>query len=171
MKNRAVILSALLIVGVAAISVWLFVFRSAPHVSGPLKHEAYVWQRAWTGPVRSAVAEHGTNFANLVVLKAEVSWKDGEPQVTRVSPHYATLAGFFAEKNPANGRVDLPVGRDAQQRVPTIGIALRIGPYAGPFTNDAITTFLSNLAASLVAEARTNHLDLSELICPRLGHE
>lgn len=166
-KKRAVILSALFIVA-AAIVTWVFVFWRAPHVSGPLQHEVYVWQRAWTEPVRNAVAQHGTNFSALAVLKAEVSWKDKKPQVTRVAVDYATL-----------GKIHRPVG-----------IALRIGPFAGPFagapvsdparsTNprhhagsetgapsapgETITSFLCNLAASLVAQARTNHVNLSEL--------
>lgn len=154
-------------------------------MNGPLRHEAYVWQRAWTTPVREAVAQHATNFAALALLKAEVSWKDRKPQVVRVPIDYATLA---ATRQP-------------------FGIALRIGPYAGPFLpttqpngskafglrgqaqrdpalasttqgdskapaplrsagavqNDGITDFLCDLAASIVAEARTNHAALSEL--------
>jgi hypothetical protein len=203
MKKRAVILSALLIAAAAGIAAWLLVFRSAPHVSGPLSHKVYVWQRAWTEPVRNAVAQHVTNFSELCVLKAEVSWKDKKPQVVRVSPDYATLA-----------RSQRP-----------IGIALRIGPYAGPFTppspppkeeragerrpsfsnsnagsnsnplspalsplgrgegvethratnsitasssgqfndGESLTLFLCELAASLVAEANSNHVNLSEL--------
>ena len=185
MKKRAVILSALLIAAAAGMAVWLLVFHSAPHVSGPLSHEVYVWQRAWTEPVRNAVAQHATNFSEVCVLKAEVSWKDKKPQVVRVSPDYATLA-----------RTQRP-----------IGIALRIGPYPGPFagapgnfglrgqakrdpalalasqeptnskapsplrsagavqdaTGEAITRFLCDLAASLVTEARSNHVNLSEL--------
>ncbi len=138
-------------------------------MSGSLRHEVYVWQRAWTEPVRNAVEQHGTNFSALTVLKAEVSWKDKKPQVTRVAVDYATLA-----------KTQRPVG-----------IALRIGPYAGPFSagapsttlasserapqraetvlgaptvpGETITSFLCDLAASLVAQARTNHVNLSEL--------
>jgi hypothetical protein len=181
MKSRAVLLSALLIAAAAVLAAWLLMFLTAPHVGGPLRHEVYVWQRAWTSPVRSAVAQHATNFSALCVLKAEVSWKDRKPQVTRVSVDYATLAGMHQP----------------------IGLALRIGPYAGPFTpppeldnslegrarhfvraaelrgndgahgvtrptnplseSDAITIFLTDLAASLVAEARTNHVKPGEL--------
>src|SRR5213592_1531712 len=107
MKNRAVLLSALLIA--AAGAAWLYFFWPAPHVSGPLRHEVYVWQRAWTEPVRNAVAQHATNFSALAVLKAEVSWKDKQPQVARVSPDYATLATVLTGNNSANGRADLPV--------------------------------------------------------------
>ncbi|MSU57814.1 MAG: DUF3142 domain-containing protein [Pedosphaera sp.] len=171
MKNRAVIFSALLIAATAAAVVWWFVFRTSQHVSGPVRHEVYVWQRAWTEPVREAVSQHATNFAAVVPLKAEISWKDKKPQLTRVAVDYPTLA-----------KAQMPVG-----------IALRIGSYAGPFAgapstasasserspqraetvlgapnnaaaqDEAITTFLCDLAASLVAEAQTNHVALSEL--------
>src|SRR5437879_5875343 len=110
MKDHTFRLSALLIAGLA-LAVWVLVFRAAPRVSGPLRHEAYVWQRAWTEPVRNAVAQHATNFSALTLLKVEVSWKDRKPQVARVSPDYSTLA---ATHQP-------------------VGLALRIGPYAGPF--------------------------------------
>jgi hypothetical protein len=173
MKRRAKIIAILVTVAGVAVAMRVLQQRTPPRQGGPLTHEAYVWQRAWTEPVRSAVAQHATNFSALAVLKAEVSWKDKKPQVTRVAVGYATLA-------------------HAQR---PIGIALRIGPYAGPFAigapstasasferqsqpteavlgapiggsstpGEAITTFLCDLAASLVAEARTNHLNLSEL--------
>ncbi len=166
-KKRAVILFALFIVA-SATATWLFLFWRVPHISGPVRHEVYVWQRAWTEPVRNAVEQHGTNFSALAVLKAEVSWKDKKPQVTRMAVDYATLA-----------KTQRP-----------IGIALRIGTYAGPFAGapstasasserpsqqaesvlgapsvpgEAVTTFLCDLAASLVAEARSNRVNLSEL--------
>ena len=90
---------------------WVFFFWLGPRTSGPLGQEVYVWQRAWTKPVREAETQHGTNFAEIVPLKAEISWKNKQPQLTRVPVDYATLA---ATKRP-------------------VGIALRIGPYAGPF--------------------------------------
>jgi len=139
MKSRAFIFSMSLFALVVAMA-WLLGFRSSPRVSGPLPHEVYVWQRAWTEAVRHAVAQHATNFSEVAVLKAEVAWKDKKPQVTRVAVDYATLA---ATHQP-------------------VGIALRIGPYAGPFAG-RISDFLCTLAASLVAEARTNHLEPSEL--------
>ncbi len=103
-------------------------------------------------------------------MKAEVSWKDKKPQVVRVGVNYPLLA-----------KTQRPVG-----------LALRIGPYAGPFTQDVrssgrepapspanidqsgftsaaalqnqnATAFLTDLAASIVAEARSNHVNLSEL--------
>ena len=179
-KKRVVILSALVIVAVAA-GVWVFFFWLAPRTSGPVRQEVYVWQRTWTQPVRTAVSQHATNFAEIAVLKAEISWKDKQPQLTRVAVDYETLA---------------------QARRP-VGIALRIGPYAGPFappgdfglrgqaqrdpalasaaqgTNNSkapsslrsagavqdasVTDYICNVAAGIVNEARTNRVALAEL--------
>ena len=168
MKRRAALLWPWLIVVATVIAVWFLAARSGPHVSGPLRQEIYVWQHAWTEPVRIAVEQHGTNFSALDVLRAEVSWKDKKPQATRVAVDYATLA-----------KTQRP-----------IGIALRIGLYLGPFagapvsaparspnpsnhaglesgvpsgSGEAVTSFLCDLAASLVANARTNRVNLSEL--------
>lgn len=44
---------------------------SAPDAR-PLSHEAYVWQRAWTGTVRAAVAEVPAELSGLRVLALEV---------------------------------------------------------------------------------------------------
>jgi len=152
MKNRAVLISALLIATASAITAWLLGFASTPRANGPLAHEVYVWQRAWTQPVRAAVAQHGTNFARIVPLKAEISWKERKPILTRVAADYRTLNELIV------------TCQNARQRVPAIGIALRIGPYAGTFgTNDSITEFITDVAALLVAEARSNHVALSEL--------
>ncbi|MBE0539987.1 MAG: DUF3142 domain-containing protein [Verrucomicrobia bacterium] len=142
MRKRAVIFLKLFIVASVVLTVVLLWSRSERRVTGALQHEVYVWQRAWTQPVRSAISDHGTNFTALTVLKAEVSWQDKRPQVARVALDYPSLV---------------------KTRRP-VGIALRIGPYSGPFTtNDSITTFLADLAASLVTEAQSNHLPLAEL--------
>jgi hypothetical protein len=152
MKDRAVLIAALLFAAASAVVAWWLGAFATARTTGPLRHEVYVWQRAWTKPVREAVAHHGTNFARIVPLKAEISWKNTRPILTRVPADYQTLnslAGTFW--NPAH-------------RVPAIGIALRIGPYSGVFdTNDSITQFIADVAELLVAEARSNHVDLSEL--------
>ena len=72
-----------------------------------LPQEVYVWQRTWTEPVRRAVVGHGESFARVVVLKAEVTWHDGKPQLVQVPVHYQVLA----------------------QTERPIGLALRSGPY------------------------------------------
>ena len=117
-------------------------FATPLRTSGPLRHEAYVWQRAWTQPVRNAISQHATNFSEIVPLKAEISWKDKKPQLVRVALDYKTLTNAGCR----------------------VGLALRIGPYGGPFSaNDSITTYITDLAASLVAEAQSNQLALTEL--------
>jgi hypothetical protein len=152
MKDRAVLIAALLFAAASAVVAWWLGAFATARTTGPWRHEVYVWQRAWTKPVREAVAHHGTNFARIFPLKAEISWKNTRPILTRVPADYQTLnslAGTF--RNPAH-------------RVPAIGIALRIGPYSGVFdTNDSITQFIADVAELLVAEARSNRVDLSEL--------
>jgi hypothetical protein len=122
-------------VAAAAVLVWRFVIRPpVPRAAGPLPHAAYVWQRAWTGPVREAVTGAGAAPAlgGLVVLGAEVAWEGGAPRVARVRPDADALR--------ASG---LPVG-----------LALRIGPYAGPFAAGGEPFgLLARLAESLVAES------------------
>lgn len=142
MNRRVGILAALLGIAVASLVAAVFFVRPGVRASGPLAHEAYVWQRAWSQPVREAVTRHATNFSALVALRAEVSWKAGQPQLARAAVDYETLAN---------------AGRPA-------GIALRIGPFAGPFaSDDPIARYLTDTAARLVADARTNQFPLTEL--------
>jgi len=106
--------------------------------AGALQQEAYVWQRAWTDPVRQAVREHAGAFSNLVLLAAEVSWPGGRPHVLRVA---------------------LPWNELRQIKTP-IGLALRVGSFAGPFSDsDAVARTLMSTAVSLT----TNGVRLSEL--------
>jgi hypothetical protein len=107
-----------------------------------MPQSAYVWQRAWTEAVSDAVTEHGTNFTELVALSAEVSWKNRLPQIVRVPLDPLALQGM---------------GRP-------LGLALRIGAYSGPFkADDAQAHVLTDLAASLLAEAASNRLSVAEL--------
>ena len=107
-----------------------------------LAQSAYVWQRAWTEPVRQALREHGSSLATLLALKAEVSWKSGRPQALRLPVDYAVLA---KTKRP-------------------FGLVIRIGPFAGPFTTDSpITRWLGDLAQSVLDEAKASNAAPSEL--------
>ena len=116
--------------------------RTAPRANGPLAQDAYVWNRAWVGPVQEAITTHATNFTSLVVLAAEVSWANREPRVVRVALDHAAL------RNTSR----------------PVGLALRIGPYSGPFgSDDRLTRWLADLASSIVVEARTNGLSVAEL--------
>jgi hypothetical protein len=109
---------------------------------GTLSQDVYVWQRAWSEPVRTAVAERARAFDRIVVLGAEVSLRPKNPEIIRPAIDYAALR--------AAGR--------------PIGLALRIGAYAGPFRGDDPTALLlGGLAASLVQDARSNGVRAAEL--------
>jgi Protein of unknown function (DUF3142) len=115
---------------------------SPAKASHPFAQEVYVWQRAWTEPVRQAVLEHGREFSNIVVLAAEVTWNHGKPEVARVPVDFDSLA-----------KAQRPVG-----------LALRIGPFSGPFTtNDIAARALADLAGAIVQNAMGHHVTPSEL--------
>ncbi len=108
----------------------------------PLSHEAYVWQRDWNRQVRETVSQHAPHFTRVIALSAEVTWVRKQPRAIRVPLDYAVLR---------------ETGR-------SVGLALRIGPYPGPFepAGEPIEA-LSALARSIVHEAHTNGLQVSEL--------
>ncbi len=124
--------------------------------SGPLPHEAYVWQRAWTPAVREAVGRAG-NFRSLTVLGAEVDLSSRPPRVVRPAIAWDVLGGLGGLK-----------GRP-------VGIALRIGRFhgwgggpsggdTGRFADDPETVrLLADLAGSLAREAASHGLDLWEI--------
>lgn len=110
--------------------------------SPALPQEAYVWQRDWNAAVRESVRSAGPNFAGLAVLAGQVSFAAAEMKVVRVKVDYDALR--------AAGR--------------PIGLALRIGPYAGPFESKGENTRrLTTLAGELVAAARAKGEEPSEL--------
>ncbi|MBI2948437.1 MAG: DUF3142 domain-containing protein [Verrucomicrobia bacterium] len=126
----------------AALSAVLLWPRDSGRASGPMPHDVYIWQRAWTESLDDAISEHAGDFAELVALKAEVSWQDNQPRVVRVALDYPSLRN---------------AGRP-------ISLALRIGAYSGPFNPDSERThWLTELAASILSEAQTNELDVAEL--------
>ena len=133
---------AVRLLGAVAVVIGLWLIRPAPvpRASGSLPHEAYVWQRARTAAVAQAVAEHAPTLHGLTFLAAEVSWNESAPNVV------------YAPLEPA---------RNAQA---SVGIALRIGPFSGPFgPGDDRTVFLARLAASLVARAEAEGVAVREL--------
>ncbi len=107
-----------------------------------LLHEAYIWQRSWDDSVNDAIDRNAHEFEGLVALVAEVSLAYERMHVTRIPIDYGKL---LSSRKP-------------------IGIALRIGPYFGPFSrHDEISSGLSVLAASLVEEAKRESLHIREL--------
>lgn len=138
MKRKTVTLIALTAM-LAAIPFWP---RENKRASGPMPRDVYVWQRSWNDALNNAIAEHATDFTELVALNAEVAWANKQQSVVRVPLDYASLRN---------------AGRP-------VALALRIGPCSGPFSPDSERTrWLSELAASLLSEAATNRLRVSEL--------
>lgn len=136
---RTAVALVLLFVAAGGVLRW---WRAVPRAAGPLPQDAYVWQRAWTPEVERAVTEHAGDFGLLVALQAEVTWRASGPEVVRVPLGFAALRGM---------------GRP-------VGVALRLGPYGGPFAaGDPRTAWLADLAGALVAEAATNGLRVAEL--------
>ncbi|MHC1763916.1 MAG: DUF3142 domain-containing protein [Verrucomicrobiia bacterium] len=107
-----------------------------------LPHEVYVWQRDWNRQVRETVSQRAPDFTRVIALSAEVTWVRRQPRAVRVPLDYAVL----------------------RQTGRSIGLALRIGPYPGPFepVGEPIEA-LSALARLIVEEAGANGLQVSEL--------
>jgi len=103
--------------------------------------DVYIWQRAWSDPLRDALRECSSSFSNLVVLAAEVSWKNGKKEIIRVALDYPALVG--AKRS--------------------VGLALRIGPVPGELADERNISLLTSLAAAILKDAKANGLEVSEL--------
>jgi hypothetical protein len=115
-----------------------------PPVSGPLRQEAYVWQRDWNPAVRAAVARTGgpAGFAGLTLLAAQVDLRPSPPEVKTIA--------YDAE---ALRRSGLPVG-----------LAIRIGAFPGRFADRPLAVdSLRRLAVHLLDGARAVGLAPAEL--------
>ena len=88
----------------------------------PLSHHAYVWQRDWNEALRSAIAEHGGEFAGLVVLGAQVSWESGNVKFVRPPVDWAVLAQTGRPAGAAV-RVERPVPAGAVPGLAALVIA------------------------------------------------
>jgi hypothetical protein len=111
--------------------------------NGQVPQEIYVWQRRWDAAVSKALEQAAYQASGFTVLAAEVGWKGRRvDRVVRVPIDYSTVKA--AEK--------------------PVGLAFRIGPYSGPFDkrSDA-TNLLTEIAASLVADAREAGVEPAEL--------
>jgi hypothetical protein len=107
-----------------------------PRAAGPMGSDAYVWQRAWTPPVATAVVAHGGRFERLGVLAAEVTWAESAPVVTEVVPDASALAGH------------------------DVVAVLRVASWAGPFDADL---GLAEVATSTVRRLRDHGIGVVEL--------
>jgi hypothetical protein len=147
--SRKLILIPAIVFAMAGVFFWP---RHVNRSAGPMSNDVYVWQRAWTDPLKNSIAEHATNFSELIVLAAEISWPKGQPNVVRAPLDYAALR---------------TAGRP-------IGLALRIGGFSGAL-RESQTAFVKDLGTSLLAEAASNALAVAELQvdfdCPELKLE
>jgi hypothetical protein len=116
---------------------------AAPRAEVAMAQSAYVWQRAWNGPVQHAVEAHALEFdAGLVALGAEIAWKDGAPQHVTVDLDHALLAR----------------GRGGA------GVALRIGPCPKALLAEPDTiAYIVGVARTVLASARADGWEPTEL--------
>ncbi len=136
-----VILGIILLAGAGVAAFWP-AHSHGPRRAGLFPQELYVWQRAWTDDVEAAVARSGREAAGFTVLAAEVSFSSGAPRVAHVRADWAALK--------AAGR--------------PVGLALRVGPYAGNFEREGeVTRGLASLARSMMMNAREAGIEPVEL--------
>ena len=109
---------------------------------GPIDQQVYVWQRSWDGSVQESLRRSDPKPAEIVVLGGEISFDEGAPKIARVAIDYDSLK-----------ETGIPVG-----------VALRIGPYPGPFSSEDETGLLLRRTASdLVNEASRCGVTVKEL--------
>jgi hypothetical protein len=107
-----------------------------------LRQELYVWQRNWDEDLSQALERASGQSAGFTALAAEVSWEGDRARVVRV-----------------------PIDYDAVKAAAVpVGLALRIGPYGGPFAEaEPVTGLLRDIAVSLVRDARRAGITPMEL--------
>lgn len=111
-----------------------------PHASGPLRQEAYVWQRSWSPAAREAVRQT-PGISGLVVLAAEVDLRQGSPRVARV-----------------------PLDRSLKSAGKPVGIALRVTTFPSRFADEpGIGRLLAALIQDLILEAEAKGIALAEI--------
>jgi hypothetical protein len=133
------LLAVLTLIALSAILVhWYRPSRS----SGPIPQQAYIWNRAWTSAVQESIRTSAPNFDGYAALAAEVSFRADRLDIARVALDYASLRN-----------ANIP-----------IGLALRIGPFSGRFSpDDATAVRITDLAATLIGDAKANGLQPAEL--------
>ncbi len=129
------------LIGLGVLVALISALRTRPvaYSADPLSREAYVWQRSWDASVRAAVAQHGASFSRVLALGAEIRWCGRSADVVHVPVDYASMPG-------------------------AIGLALRIGPFRGPFEHDdAVTRRICDAGAAIVERARASGVEPVEL--------
>ncbi len=107
-----------------------------------MSQSSYVWQRAWTDAVCTAVEERAPSLAGgMVVLGAEIAWIDGAPQHVMVALDHAVLA-----------RASAPTG-----------LALRIGACPKARLSDPDTLeYILQVATEMTGAARAGGWEPAE---------
>jgi Protein of unknown function (DUF3142) len=106
-----------------------------------LRQRGYLWQRSWNPAVTVALAEAEKRLDGVVILGGEIIWTDSEPQTILAT-------------------IDWESARSSRKAV---AIALRVAPYAGPFTeNNTAIRQITDATRSLLATARTHQVELTE---------
>jgi Protein of unknown function (DUF3142) len=141
LATAGVIAASALYVGVAFWRGWLR--PAAPRATDAIDQSAYVWQRAWTEPVRRACAERTPTLGGgVVVLAAELAWRGGVAEHVEVALDHAVLA---AAPGP-------------------VGLALRIGPCSGERMRDPGTcALIVDLGRRAINAARAGGWEPAEL--------
>ncbi|WPJ94530.1 DUF3142 domain-containing protein [Coraliomargarita algicola] len=108
-------------------------------VQAAMDQTAYVWQRAWTPAVVSAISEHAELLDGLTVLCAEIEFdRLGQPTVVQIQPDWESLR---AAKLP-------------------VTIAIRAATYAGSFEDgQTMTRCLLDTVQQAVRAARVEGLE------------
>ena len=115
--------------------------EAVPAAPGPLIQRGYLWQRAWNPAVADAVMEAEKRLDGVVILGAEIVWTGKAPQTVRANINWETLK---SPKKP-------------------VGLALRIAPFPGPFSEDDIPgRYIAKAAKDLLDSAKSHGVELSE---------
>ncbi len=110
--------------------------------AGKLRQEIYVWQRLWTPAVAASVTMAQERGLGLSILAAEVEWSEAQPRLIRPKVDWKRAAH-------ASGGV---------------GLAVRIGPWSGPFgAEDAVTRRISGWIRETLTQAREGGCEPVEL--------
>mgnify|MGYP002631130234 CR=1 FL=1 len=166
-------------------------FSRVPKTSGLLSNEVFVWQRDWNDAVKQGIRERQNDFSGFIPLAAEVSFKNGQPEVFRPPLDWNVLRatgkpiGLALRIGPYRS-AGVPPARDSRQPDPrpsrqSLGI-VRDRPFGNDARSEQRTAsvsgasvyaagtaalhdarFLAALSQSLIATARSNQVQVSEL--------
>ena len=115
--------------------------RTEQKISGPLKQRGYLWQREWTPAVVDALGEADRRMDGVVILGAEINLAAKKPEVAKAT-------------------IDWDAVKWSNQHC---ALALRVGPFAGPFRfDDAPAQAIVDVAKQLLSDARAHDVNLGE---------